>query len=101
MGIPLINFSFIKRALNQIDVDEEDLNIESGDKVEAELAKSSKEIDEKFSKYGNSSKAQRRETLKQVHVSQKDLKASKAKDSSSIENTKQEEKNKDDDEREI
>ena len=101
MGIPFVNFSFIKRALNQIDIDEEDLDIDSTDKVEAELAKSSEEIDEKFSKYGKSSKAQRRETLKEVHVSQKDLKASKAKNSSSKENTKQEEKNKDDDEREM
>ena len=72
MGIPFVNFSFIKRVLNQIDVDEKDLNSESTDKVEAELAKSSKEIDEKFSKYGNSSKAQRRKTLETVKV-KKDL----------------------------
>lgn len=73
MGIPFVNFSFIKRVLNQIDVDEKDLNSESTDKVEAELAKSSKEIDEKFSKYGNSSKAQRRKTLEAVKVKKNDL----------------------------
>ena len=72
MGIPFIDFRFIKRALNQIDVEEKDLNLESTDKVEAELAKSSREIEEKFSKYGNSGKAQRSETLEAVKV-KKDL----------------------------
>lgn len=72
MGIPFIDFRFIKRALNQIDVEEKDLNLESTDKVEAELAKSSREIEEKFSKYGNSGKAQRRKTLETVKV-KKDL----------------------------
>ena len=73
MGIPFIDLSFIKRVLNQIDVEEKGLNLESTDKVEAELAKSSREIEEKFSKYGNSGKAQRRETLKAVKVEKNDL----------------------------
>ena len=89
VGIPLINFSFIKRMLNQIDVDEKSLDIKSTDKVEAELAKSEsgrvKEIADSFN--GGTSKAQRRATLNQIHVPQENLKKAEAKNRISEENT--------------
>ena len=50
-----------------------ELNIDSTDKTEAELAKSSESIDSKVDAYGNSGKAQRREVLKSVKVEKKDL----------------------------
>ena len=56
------------------DIDSEiELNTDSSDKVEAELAKSSESIDNKVDAYGNSGKAQRREVLKSVRVDTKDL----------------------------
>ena len=92
MGIPLINLSFFKRMLNQVNDDKDDLDIESSNKTEVELAKSSAEIDEKVSKYGSSSKVQRSQTLKDLQVDSKTLKASKvnnSKDSKSKESVKQ------------
>ena len=50
-----------------------ELNIDSTDKTEEELAKSSKRIESKVDAYGNSGKAQRREVLKSVKVEKKDL----------------------------
>ena len=50
-----------------------ELNIDSTDKTEAELAKSAENIDSKVDAYGNSGKAQKREVLKSVKVEKKDL----------------------------
>ena len=50
-----------------------DLSVDSTDKTVKELAESSKSIDSKVDAYGNSGKAQRRETLKAVKVEKEDL----------------------------
>ena len=44
------------------------LSVDSADKTVKELAESSRSIDSKIDAYGNSGKAQRRETLKNVKV---------------------------------
>ena len=68
-------FATIKNMVtSKSDVDSEiELNMDSSDKVESELAKSSESIDSKVDAYGNAGKAQRREVLKSVKVDKKDL----------------------------
>lgn len=51
-----------------------ELNMDSSDPIIAELARSQKKVDEAVNKYGNSSKAQRKEMLKATKVEPKDLK---------------------------
>lgn len=69
---------------SKADIDEDrELREDSTDKIEADLAKSSKNIDSKVDAYGNSGKAQRKEMLKSVEVSQDKL-------NKSVETTKKE-----------
>ena len=70
---PFISMKNMVTSKSDVDTDFE-LSENSTDKVEADLAQSSKIIDNKVENYGNSSKAQRREVLKAVKVEQKDLK---------------------------
>ena len=70
---PFISLGKMVRSKPDVDTDLV-LNENSANKVEADLAQSSKSIDAKVENYGNSGKAQRREVLKSVKVEQKDLK---------------------------
>ena len=70
---PFISMKNMVTSKSDVDTDFE-LSENSTDKVEADLAQSSKIIDNKVENYGNSGKAQRREVLKAVKVEQKDLK---------------------------
>ena len=66
MGIPTIfDFKWIRERLNQIDVNKKELNIHSENNVEAVLAKSSEEIDNrvKKKKFGGSGKGSSYEEL--------------------------------------
>ena len=91
MGIPVINFKFLKRMITHIDDKEVGLNQNSSNKIEAELAKSSAEIDEKFEKYNEHKKAQRKKILDETKVSKEQLNTvSKEKSKSSKEQEKQE-----------
>ena len=55
------------------DIEDVELSVDSTDATEKVLAESSRTIDSKVDAYGNSGKAQRRETLKAVKVDKKDL----------------------------
>ena len=75
MKIPTIfDIEYLKRCLNQIDVDQYELKSKSANKIEAYLANSRKEIDKKVEAHGGQSKAQRSEMLKQTKVDAKTLK---------------------------
>ena len=69
---PFVMIKDMVTSKSDIEPDRE-LDIDSTDKTEVELAKSSESIDNKVNAYGNSGKAQRREVLKSVKVEQKDL----------------------------
>ena len=73
MGIPVINFSFLKRIITQVDENENDLDLNSSDKIESELARSSEEIDKKFEKYNERRKEQRKKILDETKVSKEQL----------------------------
>ena len=69
---PFINLK--KMVTSKIDIGPDKvLSVDSTDATEKELAKSLEKIDSKASTYGNSGKAQRRETLEAVKVDPKDL----------------------------
>lgn len=72
LASPFVSLKNMVTSKSDIDPEIE-LNIDSSDKVEAELAKSSESIDSKVDAYGNAGKAQRREVLKSVKVDKKDL----------------------------
>ena len=75
MKIPTIfDIEYLKRCLNQIDVDQYELKSKSANKIEAYLANSQKEVDKKVEAHGGQSKAQRSEMLKQTKVDAKTLK---------------------------
>ena len=69
---PFVMIKDMVTSKSDIEPDRE-LDIDSTDKTEVELAKSSESIDNKVNAYGNSGKAQRKEVLKSVKVEQKDL----------------------------
>ena len=97
MGIPVINFKFLKRMITQIDDKEVGLNQNSSNKIEAELAKSSAEIDEKFEKYNEHKKAQRKKILDETKVSKEQLNTVSKENSKSSKEQEKQEKEKDDD----
>ncbi len=72
LASPVRIFKDMVTSENDIEPDVE-LSVDSTDKTVKELAESSKSIDSKVDAYGNSGKAQRRETLKAVKVEKKDL----------------------------
>lgn len=74
MGIPVIDFSFLKRMITQIDDDEIDLNPNASNKIEAELAKSREEIEGKVDKYNEHRKEKRKKILEETKVSKEQLK---------------------------
>ena len=74
---PFVSLKNMVSSNNDVEQDVE-LSVDSTDKIEKELAESSKAIESKVDAYGNSGKgksgkAQRRETLKAVKVDKKDL----------------------------
>ena len=73
MGIPVIDFSFLKRMITQIDDDEIDLNPNASNKIEAELAKSREEIEGKVDKYNEHRKEKRKKILEETKVNEKQL----------------------------
>ena len=93
MGIPVINFKFLKRMITQVDDDEIGLDQNSSNAVEAELAKSSEKIDKEFEQYGEHRKAQRKKILEETKVSKEQLKAAQSEKTKS---SKEQEKEKDD-----
>ena len=97
MGIPVINFKFLKRMITQIDDKEVGLNQNSSNKIEAELAKSSAEIDEKFKKYNEHKKVQRKKILDETKVSKEQLNTVSKENSKSSKEQEKQEKEKDDD----
>ena len=72
LASPFVSIKNMVTSENDIEPDV-DLSVDSTDKTVKELAESSKSIDSKVDAYGNSGKAQRRETLKAVKVEKKDL----------------------------
>ena len=93
MGIPVINFKFLKKMITQVDDDEIGLDQNSSNAVEAELAKSSEKIDKEFEQYGEHRKAQRKKILEETKVSKEQLKAAQSEKTKS---SKEQEKEKDD-----
>ena len=78
MFSPFISIKNMITSKNDID-NTIDLNPDSTNKEESDLAKSLEKVDEQVQNYGNSSKAKRRETLNSVKVEKKDLKPVKDK----------------------
>lgn len=93
MGIPVINFKFLKKMITQVDDDEIGLDQNSSNAVEAELAKSSEKIDKEFEQYSEHRKAQRKKILEETKVSKEQLKAVQSEKNKS---SKEQEKEKDD-----
>ena len=78
MGIPVIGFKFLKRMITQVDEEEQELDRNSTNDIEAELAKSSEEIDKKFANYGTQTRAQRKKILEETKVTKEQLNKNKA-----------------------
>ena len=72
LASPFSIFKDMVTSKNDIEPEVE-LSVDSTDKTVKALAESSKSIDNKVGAYGNSGKAQRRETLKAVKVKKEDL----------------------------
>ena len=72
LASPFVSIKNMVTSENDIEPDVE-LSVDSTDATEKALAESSRTIDSKVDAYGNSGKAQRRETLKAVKVEKKDL----------------------------
>ena len=70
---PFISLKNMVTTENEVD-SEIKLREDSTNKIESDLAKSSKSIDSRVDAYGNSGKAQSRGGLQSVKVDQKDLK---------------------------
>ena len=71
LASPLVSIKNMVTSEN--DIEDVELSVDSTDATEKVLAESSRTIDSKVDAYGNSGKAQRRETLKAIKVDKKDL----------------------------